>query len=580
MLKVQKLLMLTDKGYKDLKRGILACTLTNFSRILPFAVIMMSISEMLRILNGEDIRIEKLILYLCIGILSTGIIFLAGRNDYKKTYISAYRQSMHTRIEIAEHLRKLPMSFFDAKDLSELSSHFMGDIASCEQVMSHLIPQLTANCITVGIVCFLLAFREPRLAAAIFCTVPMAFLLIFMGKKVQTVLGERHGKAKLRASKEVQEFIDGIKVIKACNLDSEKFSALRQALADMRRLAVQYELNAGICVAGAQTVLQLGIGITVLLSAKLLTGREISFLTLIVFMMIVTRVYGPILTELTLLPELLYHRIAIERIYRLMLTAEVSGKDIDEIKTYTINLENVSFKYPTGTKKAICDVSTVISQGDITALVGASGSGKTTLAKLIGRFGELEHGRITIGGIDIKNLKPEHLLSYISFVFQDVILFDDTVYNNIRIGKADASEDEVKAAAAAACCQEFIERLPQGYDTILGENGAMLSGGERQRISIARALLKNAPIVILDEATSSLDAENSGQIQSAVSRLINNKTVLVIAHCLNTIMNADHIIVLEDGKIAEEGNHSRLMENKGLYRKLFDIEKKSMEWSI
>lgn len=192
----------------------------------------------------------------------------------------------------------------------------------------------------------------------------------------------------------------------------------------------------------------------------------------------------------------------------------------------------------------------------------------------------MEHGRITIGGIDIKNLKPEHLLSYISFVFQDVILFDDTVYNNIRVGKADASEDEVKAAAAAACCQEFIERLPQGYDTILGENGAMLSGGERQRISIARALLKNAPIVILDEATSSLDAENSGQIQSAVSRLINNKTVLVIAHCLNTIMNADHIIVLEDGKIAEEGNHSRLMENKGLYRKLFDIEKKSMEWSI
>lgn len=580
MLNIQEMLMLSDKGYKNLKSGIGACVLTNFSKMLPFAVVTMTIAELLRILDGKEIRIEKLLLLLVLGIISAGIMFLAGKNDYKKTYISAYQESMNTRISVAEHLRKLPMSFFDAKDLSELSAHFMGDIASCEHVMSHSIPQLVANCITVTFVCFLLAFKEVRLAAAIFCTVPLAFLLIFAGKKVQTILGEKHSKAKLQASKEVQEFLDGIKVIKACNLDGERFTTLKDALYKMRRLAVQYELNAGICVAGAQTVLQLGIGITVLLSAKLLANQEISFFTLIIFMMVVTRVYGPILTELTLLPELLYHRIAIERISRLMATPEISGDVQEGVQTYTVKLENVSFRYPTGTKNAISNVTTTISQGEVTALVGASGSGKTTFAKLIGRFAEIDHGKITIGGIDIKSMNPEYLLSCISFVFQDVVLFDDTVYNNIRIGKKEATDEEVKAAAQAAYCQDFIEKLPQGYDTVLGENGAMLSGGERQRISIARALLKNAPIVILDEATSSLDAESSGQIQNAISELIINKTVIIIAHRLNTIMNVDHIIVLDDGNITEEGTHSQLMVKGGLYRKLFDLEQKSMEWNL
>lgn len=245
-----------------------------------------------------------------------------------------------------------------------------------------------------------------------------------------------------------------------------------------------------------------------------------------------------------------------------------------------LELRNISQKYLGNDSLVLHSINLKFEKGKIYAIVGESVSGKTTFAKLIGRFGEPQAGRITIGGINIKHLNPEYLLSHISFVFQEVILFDDTVYNNIRIGKAEASEEEVKAAATAACCQEFIERLPQGYDTVLGENGAMLSGGERQRISIARALLKAAPIVILDEATSALDAESSGQIQSAVSRLINNKTVLVIAHRLNTVMNADHIIVLDDGKIVEEGNHNQLMEKEGLYKKLFSIEKKSLEWSL
>lgn len=580
MSRFQKMLMLTEKGYRDLKRGILACVLTNFSRFLPFTVIMMSISELLRGMDGKEIRTEKLLSYLCLGGVSTVLIFLAGRNDYKKTYLASYRESMNTRIGIAEHLRKLPMSFFEAKDLSELSTHFMGDIASCEQVMSHLIPQMTANLITILVVCVLLAFQEIRLAAAIFSTVPAAFLLIFAGRKMQIRLGEKHGKAKLRASKEIQEFLDGIKVIKACNLDSEKFSALKNALSEMRRMAIQYELNAGICVAGAQTVLQIGIGITVLLSAKFLTNGEISFFTVIVFMMIVTRVYGPILTELTLLPEFLYHRVAMERLQRLMSTKEISGEERTKPESYTVRFENVRFRYPAAKTEAIRNVSTTIAQGEVTALVGASGSGKTTFAKLIGRFGELESGKITVGGIDIREWHPEYLLSQLSFVFQDVLLFNDTVYSNIRIGKADATEEEVKAAAVAACCHEFIEELPQGYDTVLGENGAMLSGGERQRLSIARALLKNAPIVILDEATSSLDAENGSRIQRALSELIRNKTVLVIAHRLNTVMNADHIIVLENGEIEEEGTHQKLMAKRGLYYKLFDLEQKSMTWHI
>jgi len=386
--------------------------------------------------------------------------------------------------------------------------------------------------------------------------------------------------AKLAASGQVQEYIEGIKVIRACNLDGENFDALKNALRAMKRLAITMEFGTGVFVTGAQVVLQAGIGLTVLLGTTLLTGGQIGLIPMLMFLLIVIRIYGPILVELTLLPELFYHQIAVKRMRDLMAVPLMEGNAEKEIKNFNIVFDHVDFHYNEDGEETIKDMSVTIPPGGITALVGPSGSGKSTISRLIARFWDTNGGKITIGGVDIKTLDPEHLMSYMSFVFQDVTLFNDTILGNIRIGNMDASREEVMAASKAACCDEFVNRLPDGYDTMLGENGATLSGGERQRLSIARALLKDAPIVLLDEATASLDPENEALIQQAISTLIAGKTVVVIAHRLRTITGADKIIVLDNGKISGQGTHEGLSRKDGLYRKLYSIQQESMGWSV
>lgn len=580
MPKLQEMLMLTDKGYKDLKSAIAACTLTNFSLMLPFGVMIQVIMELIRPLTGGEISWNRMWLYFGLGIVAAGVVFLCNKHDYKKTYTTSYIQSENTRIALAEHIRKLPMSLFNSKDLSELTTNLMDDVATSEHVLSHVAPQLFANAISITVICAMMAVFDWRMALAMFITVPLALFIIVFSRRIYGKLHQKHTEAKLAASGQVQEYIEGIKVIRACNLDGEKFSALEEALRTMMRLAITMELGTGVFVTGAQVVLQAGIGLTVLLGTSLLTNGQIAFVPMLMFMLIVVRIYGPILVELTLLPELFYFQIAIKRMRDLMAFQPMEGDAETEIKNYGIEFEHVDFRYNDKGEQAISNMTAVIPSGGLTALVGPSGSGKSTVSRLIARFWDVNKGTLTVGGINIKTLDPEHLMSYMSFVFQDVVLFNDTIYNNIRIGNMDATPEEVMAAAKAACCDEFIKKLPGGYDTMLGENGSTLSGGERQRLSIARALLKDAPIVLLDEATASLDPENEALIQRAISTLIEGKTVIVIAHRLRTITSAEQIIVLDKGRVVEQGTHEALIRQNGLYHKLFTIQQESHGWSV
>ena len=583
MSKLQNALMLTDKGYSDLKKAIAAVTLTNLSLMFPFGLSIQIFAELLKPLMGQEISWTKMWVYFGLGIVGAILIFIAHKNDYKKTYIASYLESEKSRVNVAEHIRKLPMSFFNSKDLSELTTNLIGDCGTIEHVLSHIVPQLVANMISLTLIALMLAIFDWRLALTIFITVPVAFLIIFGTRKIQAIYSEKHVVAKLAASDQVQEYLEGIKVIKACKMDGEKFSALNKALKWMMKMAIRLEAVCGVFVTGAQIVLQSGIGLTVFFGTYLLTNGKIEVIPLLMFFLIVVRIYGPFITELTLLPELFHMQIATQRMRTLMTSAVMSGDNKKEITDFEIDFDNVSFSYSgkdRGDDVVIKDMSFVIPGNGITALVGPSGSGKSTVSRLIARFWDVNKGTIRIGGTDIRTLEPEHLMSYMAFVFQDVVLFNDTVYNNIRIGKMDATEEEVLAAAKAACCDEFVRDLPDGYQTILGENGSTISGGERQRISIARALLKDAPIVLLDEATASLDPENEVLIQRAISRLIEGKTVIVIAHRLRTVAGADKIIVLDEGRAVEVGTHETLIAQKGLYERLFSLQQESLGWSV
>lgn len=580
MPKIQKAFMLTDQGYKDLKGAIAACTLTNFSMMIPFGVSIQIIIELLAPLSGQEISWGKLWTLFTFGVIGVIIIFLCSRNDYKKTYVVSYKEAENTRIALGEHIRKLPMSLFNSKDLSELTTNLMGDVANSEHCLSHLVPQLVANFISITVITVILAFFDWRMAAAMFISVPVAFAIVIWSRQIYGKLHQKHNDSKLAAAGQAQEYIEGIKVIHACNLDGEKFSALEKALRTMTKAAIQTEFGTGIFITGAQTILQAGIGLTVLIGAQLLADGQIGLISVLMFLLMAARIYGPFLAQLTLLPELFYHQIGVARLRTLMAIKPMEGDKQKKIPSSEIVFENVDFSYNAESGQTISNMSITIPKGGITALVGPSGSGKSTVSRLIARFWDTDRGSVSVGGIDIKKLDPEHLMSLMSFVFQDVVLFNDTIYNNIKIGNRNAAKEQVLAAAKAARCDEFVTRLPHGYHTMLGENGATLSGGERQRLSIARALLKDAPIVLLDEATASLDPESEASIQKAIAALIQGKTVVVIAHRLRTIADADQIIVMERGCVVEQGKHKELMEQNGLYNRLYTIQQESLGWSV
>lgn len=469
------------------------------------------------------------------------------------------------------------MSFFNTKDLSELTTNMMSDCSSMESMLSSTIPPLIANVISATITCILLAFFDWRLAICVFITMPLAFLIIWLSRKYQKKLFERQVDAKLQASSQVQEYLEGMKIIKSCNLSGSQFSTLNKALLAMKKIAVKVEMVVGVFMSGASMILQAGIGITIFVGTLLLLDGQIELLPLLMFFLIVIKIYGPILAILSQLTTLLNLNVVTERMRTLLTAPVMSGKQ-QTSKRYDIELSHVSFAY--NEEEVIHDVSCKIPQGNVTALVGPSGSGKSTISKLIARFWEIQKGTITVGNKDIKTINPESLMQEMSFVFQDVTLFNDTIFNNIQMGNPNATKEQVFAAAKAAYCDEFVRNMPDGYNTILGENGSTLSGGERQRISIARALLKDSPIILLDEATASLDPENEVFVQKAIAKLVENKTVIIIAHRLRTVVDADQILVLDNGKLVEYGTHNELMRKNGLYHKLYHIQQESLGWAV
>lgn len=466
MSKLQKALFLSDKGYKDLKKAVFACTLTNLAMLLPFCVTVMIFSEILTpAANGGSVQWNHIWMLWGAGIISALLVFLAAKNDYRKTYIASYQESNATRLRIADHLRKLPMSFFNTKDLSELTTNMMADCSSMESLLSSTIPPLIANGITVTITCILLAFFDWRLALCVFCTVPIAFLIIWLSRKRQIKLFEKQVDAKLEASDQVQEYLEGMKIIKSCGLSGSRFKTLDHALLAMKKIAVKAEMAVGVFMSSASMVLQAGIGITIFVGAVLLTSGQIELIPLLMFLLMATRIYGPILSILANLSSLLNLNVVTTRMRTLLTTPAMAGEE-KTVENCDIELSHVTFAY--NQDDVIRDVSCKIPQGSVTALVGPSGSGKSTISKLIARFWDIQKGTITVDGKDIKTMEPESLMSYMSFVFQDVTLFNDTVMNNIRIGNPNATDEQVIAAAKAAYCDEFVREMPDGYQTILG----------------------------------------------------------------------------------------------------------------
>ena len=577
MSRLQKALFLSDKGYKDLKKAIIACTITNLTMLLPFCVTVMIFSELLTPFVGGTIQWDHIWMLWGVGVISLVLIFLAAKNDYRKTYIASYKESNATRVRIAERLRRLPMNFFNTKDLSEITTHMMADCSSMESMLSSTIPPLVANVITVTLTCILLAFFDWRLALCMFCTLPIAFLIIWLSRNYQKKLFARQVDAKLAASGQVQEYLEGMKIIKSCGLSGSRFSELDKSLRIIKKISVKVEMAIGVFMSSASMVLQAGIGITIFVGTVLLVNGSIELLPLFMFMLMVTRIYGPILAIFSQLSTLLNLHVVTKRM-RTLFTIRTMEGDEKTIPNYDIELEHVTFCYHT--EDVIKDVSCRLSQGTVTALVGPSGSGKSTLSKLIARFWDIQSGIIRVGGKDVRTIEPESLMQYMSFVFQDVTLFNDTIINNIRLGNPNATDEQVIAAAKAAYCDEFVQDMSEGYQTVLGENGSTLSGGERQRISIARALLKDAPIILLDEATASLDPENEVLVQKAIAKLVEGKTVIMIAHRLRTVVDADQILVLENGRLVENGTHKELMDKKGLYQKLHRIQQESLGWTV
>lgn len=575
----KKILNLSDSGDKNLKKGIFAAVLTNLVLVIPFWIVMQCMNVIIApLISDEPLNTDKLWILFGWSVATAILYFFVYKYEYDKTYTTAYSESESIRIEVAEHMRKLPLSFFNQKDLSELTSNIMADCASIEQTMSHVVPQMLANVITISITCILLAIYNWRMALALFCALPISYFVVFITMKIAKKFGERHVKTKLNVSGQVQEYLEGMKVVKAFGLSGEKSIKLESALLNMKNSAMLFEATTGVFITLATMFLQVGIGLVVVVGVNLLTTGTLEFVPFLTFMIISSKIFAPVIATMMLLPEFFYTLISTKRMQALRKEPVMQGDENITLVNYNIQFKNVKFGY--NKEDVIKDMSFSIPQGGVTAFVGPSGSGKSTVSRLVARFWDIDAGEITIGGKNIKTVDPEKLMSYMSFVFQDVVLFNDTVINNIRIGKQNATDEEIYVAAKMAHCDEFIKSMPQGYNSLIGENGCTLSGGERQRISIARALLKNAPIILLDEATASLDPENETLIQAAISELVKGRTVIVIAHRLRTVKDADQIIVLENGNVVEVGKGDELIAKKGLFAKLYKIQQDSLGWSV
>ena len=573
--KLQKKYALSEQGAKDLIKGCLACVLQNLSFMFPVGLLYYLVGDLM---NG-GVPGEKIPFYVAGCVVCIGLILLTTFFQYNATYFATYKESGIRRITLAEHLRKIPLSFFGKKDLADLTSTIMADCTFLEQSFSHFIPELAGSIISTVLISIGLLFTDWRMALAALWVLPVAFAIVGFSAKIQENLNQKAMDVKMACADGIQECIETVRDLKANNAEQAYLKGLEKKIRAVEHRSILNEFGLAAFVVSASLVLKLGIATVALAGAVLLIQGSLSVLTFFMFLLVVSRLYDPLQGALQNLAAVISTRTNIARMNEILDHPIQQGSDRLSNQGYDIVFDHVGFAYNTG-ETVLKDVSFTAKQGEVTALVGPSGGGKTTVSRLAARFWDINRGKITVGGMDISRIDPETLLSLYSIVFQDVTLFDNTILENIRIGNKDATDEQVIAAAKLANVDEFAEKLPDGWHTNIGENGCELSGGERQRISIARAFLKNAPIILLDEATASLDVENETLIQTALSRLIADKTVLVIAHRMRTVAGADKIVVLSDGTVAEEGSPKDLEEKNGVYAHMVKLQTESQNWKL
>ena len=575
--KFQRKYALTDQGVRNTKKGAFWTVIVNLVVMDGMGILYLLMYGLMGTLtDGAPLPGPALFLGLVIAFVI--LSFVTHLQQYHATYGLVYNEVKSTRLSLAERLRKLPLGYFGKRDLADLTETLMGDVNRMEHVWSHVLGYLYGAYISTAIIAVCLLVYDWRLTIACLWGVPVAFGLLFGTRKISARASERTKKAAVRVSDGIQEALENVREIRATNQEERYLAGLNEKIDDHEKVTIQGELGTGIFVNAASVIMRLGVATTILAGASLILSGQIDFMLLFLFLLVITRVYAPFDQSLALIAEMFVSQVSADRMNEIYDTPTAEGAEVFQPKSHDIVFDHAGFAYDK--KKVLDGVSFTAREGEVTALVGPSGSGKSTCARLAARLWDVTEGTIRVGGVDISTVDPEALLTDYSMVFQDVVLFDDTVMENIRLGKRGATDQEVRAAAEAANCGEFIRRLPQGYDTPIGENGAKLSGGERQRISIARALLKNAPIVLLDEATASLDVENETKVQGALSRLLAGKTVLVIAHRMRTVAGADHIVVLENGHVAEQGTPAELMERGGLYRRMVELQSESARWKL
>ena len=572
---LRKLFALTEQGAKDMKKGIIASVFTSLSLMLPMGLLLMLVMQLLQPLLGMEAAAPSLGVYtgMCLALLV--IIFLTHYIQYRCTYIAAYAESAQRRIGLAEKLRTLPLSFFGKRDLSDLTTTMMSDCNDLERVFAYTIPQIFGTAISCVIVCLCLFFMDWRMALAILSPFVLAILVLAGSKRLQNHMDLKKIQSKLDAADGIQEFLESIRDLKANNQEDTYLAGLDKKLERIVHTSVCYEMTSGLMITSSQMLLRLGFPATVLVGTLLLTQGELNLFFFLMFLVAASRIYDPLSGVMMQLSEIFNAMLQLRRMKAIEQEPAQEGTAEYQVKGHDICFDHVGFRYQDG-EDVLSDVTFTAKQGEVTALVGPSGGGKSTTAKLAARFWDIQSGKITLGGQDISRIDPETLLKNYSVVFQDVVLFNASIMDNIRIGKRDATDEEVRRVARLAQCDEFVTKMPQGYQTIIGENGETLSGGERQRISIARALLKDAPIVLLDEATASLDVENETKIQAGISELVRNKTVLIIAHRMRTVANADKIVVLENGSVAEMGTPEELKKKNGIFARMVNRQVTNM----
>ena len=572
---LMKRFALTEKGAADMAKAILSVTLSNIALMTPVWLLFAFTGDYL-----DSTAAGRWVYYLLFAAACLVLIFLPNYWQYNATFFATYIESGKRRISLAEKLRKLPLSFFGKKDLADLTNTIMADAETLEHASSHQIPQFYGSLASTVLICIGLFFYKWEMALAAVWPIPIAIFIVAASRKVQTHFIRRQSESKVRLNDAVQEFIETSRDLKSCNAENTYLAELDDRINDVEKKAIGAELGQAAFIVSAQLILKIGIGTVAVAGSALLLQGRLNVMEFFSFLLVASRLYEPMSGNLINLGMLNLLTVPVSRMNEITACQEQTGTTDFHPDGYDICFENVAFSYDQD-KTVLKNVSFTAKQNQVTALVGPSGGGKTTVSRLAARFWDVSSGRITIGGQDISGIDPETLLGVYSIVFQDVTLFNNSILENIRVGKKEATDSEVLAAARLANCDEFALKLPRGYDTVIGENGSELSGGERQRISIARAFLKDAPIILLDEASASLDVENETVIQEALSRLIRNKTVIVIAHRMRTVSGADKIVVLSDGTIAEEGRPSDLFAREdSAFRRMAQLQNASAEWSI